>query len=75
MTEMNLSIYTKQNQTCRQGKQTCGCQRGEGQVGWINTKALLWSTGNSVQYPVINHHGKESEKECACVRACVCVCV
>ena len=35
MTEMNFSIYTKQNQTCRQGEQACGCQRGEGRVGWI----------------------------------------
>ena len=26
---------------------------------WINNKALLDSTGNYSQYPVINHHGKE----------------
>ena len=26
---------------------------------WINNKALLDSTGNYIQYPVINHHGKE----------------
>ena len=24
---------------------------------------LLYSTGNYIQYPVINHHGKEYEKE------------
>ena len=30
---------------------------------WINNKALLYSTENSVQYPVINHNGKEYEKE------------
>ena len=28
-------------------------------VGWINHKALLYSTGNSIQYLVINHNGKE----------------
>ena len=28
---------------------------------WINNKVLLYSTG---QYPVINHNGKEYEKEC-----------
>ena len=28
-------------------------------IGWINNKVLLYSTGNYVQYPVINHHGKE----------------
>ena len=26
---------------------------------WINNKVLLYSTGNYIQYPVINHNGKE----------------
>ena len=26
---------------------------------WINNKVLLYHTGNYIQYPVINHHGKE----------------
>ena len=30
----------------------------------INNKDLLYSTGNDIQYPVINHNGKESEKIC-----------
>ena len=30
---------------------------------WINNKVLLYSTGNYIQYPVINHNGKE-KKEC-----------
>ena len=29
---------------------------------WIS-KALLHNTGNDTQYPVINHNGKEYEKE------------
>ena len=33
-------------------------------IGWINNKDLLYSTGNYIQYPVINHDGKEYEKEC-----------
>ena len=33
-------------------------------IGWINNKDLLYSTGNYIQYPVINHNGKEYEKEC-----------
>ena len=33
-------------------------------VEWINKKALLYNTGNYIQYPVINHNGKEYEKEC-----------
>ena len=33
-------------------------------TGWINNKVLLCSTGNYLQYPGINHNGKENEKEC-----------
>ena len=29
----------------------------------INNKVLLYSTGIYIQYPVINHNGKEYEKE------------
>ena len=29
---------------------------------WINNKVLLYSTGNYIQYPVINHKGKEIKK-------------
>ena len=32
-------------------------------IGWINNKVLLFSTGNYIQYPVINHNGKEYKKE------------
>ena len=73
MTQMNLS--TKQKQTHRHREQTCGCQ-GEGMdwefgvsrckllyIGWINNKGLLCSTGNYIQYPVINRNGKECEQE------------
>ena len=31
-------------------------------IGWINNKVLVYSTGNYIQYPVINHNGKEYEK-------------
>ena len=27
-------------------------------IGWINNKVLLYSIGNYIQYPVINHNGK-----------------
>ena len=75
---MNLS--TKQKQTHRHREQPCGCQGGGGGGGmdwefgisrcklvyreWINSKVLLHSTGNYIQYPVISHNGKEYEKEC-----------
>ena len=32
-------------------------------TGWINNKVLLHSTGNYIQYPGINHNGKEYGKE------------
>ena len=32
-------------------------------IGWINNRVLQYSTGNYIQYPVINHNGKEYEKE------------
>ena len=33
-------------------------------IEWINSKVLLYSTGNYIQYPMLNHKGKEYEKEC-----------
>ena len=36
-------------------------------LGWINNKILLYSTGNYIQYPVINHNEKYYEKEYVCV--------
>ena len=88
MTQMNIS--TKQKETHRHGEQTCGCQGGGGgggknwefgisrcklvYIGLINNKVLLYSTGISIQYPVVNHNGKEYEKNIyICVRVCVCV--
>ena len=32
-------------------------------IEWINSKVLLYSTENYIQYPGINHNGKEYEKE------------
>ena len=72
---MNLST----KQTHRHREHTCGCQgEGEGggmewefgisrcellHIGWINKKVLLQSTGNYIQYPLINHNGKEYLKK------------
>ena len=77
MTQMNTS--TKQRQTHRHREQTCGCHKESGGGGMerefaisrgklvyrgcTNNKVLLYSTGNSIQYPVINQNGKEYEKE------------
>ena len=32
-------------------------------IGLVNNKVLLHSTGNCIQYAMINHNGKENEKE------------
>ena len=40
-------------------------------IGWINNKFLLYTTGNCIQYPVINHNGKEYEKEYIYIYICV----
>ena len=42
-------------------------------TGWINYKVLLYSTRNCIQYPVINHNGKEDVKKgvCVCIYMCV----
>ena len=74
---MNLSM--KQKQTYGHREQTCGCQGGEvwgregGEVAvsrwkllyieWTNNKVLLYSTENYIQYPMINHNGKEYLKK------------
>ena len=78
------SLSTKLKQTHRHRKQTCGCQRrGGGNVmdwefgvsrckllhlEWIDTKVLLCSTRNYIQFPVIDHDGNEYfKKECVCI--------
>ena len=35
-------------------------------VGWINNKVMLHSTGNYIQYPEINHNGNKNMKESIC---------
>ena len=73
MTQMKLS--TKEKQTLE--KRRVVATEGEGGVDWefrirrcklvyiewINNKDLLYSTENCMQYSVINHNGKEYEKE------------
>ena len=76
---MQVSLFTEQKQTHRHREQTCGCQGGGMDwefgvsrckplyIGWINNKVILYSKGNYIQYPIINHKGKEYEKECICM--------
>ena len=81
---MNISM--RQKQTRRE--QTCGWQRGGGGEGkdWefgisrcklfyidgVNNKVPLYNTGNYIQYPLINHNGKEYEKEYICITESLC---
>ena len=75
MTQMNSSmkprqtdihreqaVVAKEEDECgREGLGAWGWQMQTHIKGWTN-KALLYSTGNYIQYPVINHSGKEYEK-------------
>ena len=68
MTQMNLSTKQKQTHRHREQTCGCPGGRGGGggvhwefgisrckvlYIGWINNKALLYSAGNYIQYPVI----------------------
>ena len=80
---MNLSV--KETQTQRHREQTCSCQKGRrwGRMEWevsgyklfyterINNKVLLYSTENYIQYPMINHRGKEYQKKNVYIYVCV----
>ena len=74
MTQMNLS--TKQRLTDIEIRLRLPMERGSGggmiwelgisrckllYIEWINNKDLLYITGNYIQYPVLNHDGKEYE--------------
>ena len=39
-------------------------------IAWINNKVLLYNTGN-IQYPMINHNGKEILKRMHNIYACI----
>ena len=71
----NELIY-KKKQIHRHREQTCGYRSGRGMdwefvisrckllyIEWINSKALLYNTGNYSQYHVTDHNRKEYEKE------------
>ena len=74
-----MNLPTKQKQTHRHGEQICvakGKRGGGGKdwefglsrckllyIEWINNKVLPYSTGNYIQYLVINHNGKEYGKK------------
>ena len=71
-----MNLFTRKKQTHRCGKQAYCYQRGKRVINekyrvnrytppyikQTNDKDPLYSTGNSMQYLVINHNGKESEK-------------
>ena len=77
-TKVLKNLGAGQKQTHRRREQTCGCQGGGGRggkdwefgisrckllyTGWTNNRVLLYSTGNYIQSPGINHNGKEYEK-------------
>ena len=86
---MNLSMKQKQTHRYREQTCDCQGGEGVGgqmdwefgisrcklwYIGWINNNVLLYSTGNYIQYPVINHNGKEYERICIymCITESLC---
>ena len=70
MKQMNLSMKQKENHGERIVVAAKGWGLGRGKLlytGRVNSKVLLHSTGSYIQYPMINHNGKEYlEGECIC---------
>ena len=76
MTQM--SLCTKQKHTDLENRLVVSkCKRGRDRMKWEfrvsrckllcmewRGKILQYSTGNTIQCPVINHNGKECKKEC-----------
>ena len=76
ITQMSLSAKDKQNH--RHREPTCGYREGKNREGmdrefgvsrckllcieWINSKVLLLSTRTYLQYPAMNHNGKEHKE-------------
>ena len=77
--KLNLSINTEQRLTDRQSRHVVAKEKGvrEGRIGslglaalykllykgWINNKALPYSTWTYIQYPVVNHMENNMKKE------------
>ena len=59
----NKLIVTKGESGCGRDKLGVWDQQTQTTIYKINNKVLLCSTGNYIQYAVINHNGKEYEKE------------
>ena len=74
---MNKSMKQKQTHRHREQTCSCqaGEGVGEGRIGslgladanyyienGLNNKVLQYSTGNCIQYPLINHNGKEKKR-------------
>ena len=67
MTQVNLS--TNQKGGKREGGMDCAFGMSRCKllhIEWIS-KILLYSTGNYIQYPMINHNGKDNGKEYICI--------
>ena len=83
MTQMNLS--TKQKQTHRHRADLWLPRWGWGEkdwefgisrcklsyIEWLNNKVLQYSTESYIQYPVMDHNGKEYEKN-VCITESLC---
>ena len=77
----NKNLFTKtqtQNTNLWLPKEGGGRQTGISKYKPLHVKqrirkVLLYSTENYIQYPIIDHNVKESEKEYMCIYAYICV--
>ena len=80
-----MSLSTNQKQIHRHRDQICGCQGAGGQINWelgISRSKLLHIDWLNNRVPldhtephVINHNGKEYEKEGVCVCIYIYICI
>ena len=59
----NRPVVAKRDGVTEQRVSGGGMDRELGLAEWVNSKARRYSTGKYIQYPVINHNGKEYKKE------------
>ena len=59
----NRLVFAKEHERLGREGSRVGNSRGKLlYTGWINNKVLLYSIGNYIQHPIINHNGKEYKK-------------
>jgi len=62
--ESRLAVAKEERVEAQMEREVGICRCKLFQIEWTNNKFPPYSTKHCVQYPVINHNGKEYEREC-----------